>query len=114
MDISDGLVADLGHILEMSKVGARIEAARIPVHPSLAVLGANGLNLALSGGEDYELLFTGKKEAIERVAAELGSSVACPYGVTVIGEITRGPGRLDVIDANGSVIAIESGGWQHF
>ena len=114
MDISDGLVADLGHILEMSKVGARIEAARIPVHPSLAVLGANGLNLALSGGEDYELLFTGKKEAVERVAAELGGSVSCPYGVTVIGEVTRRIGGIDVLDVNGNVMAIESGGWRHF
>ncbi len=114
MDISDGLVGDLGHILEMSKVGAKIEAARIPVHPSVAVLGFEGLKLALTGGEDYELLFTGKKEAIEKVAAELGGSETRPYGVTVIGEITRGAGKLEVIDTDGKVIPIENGGWQHF
>ena len=108
MDISDGLIADLGHILEMSKVGAKIEAARIPVHPSVAVLGSDGLKMALSGGEDYELLFTGKMEAIEKVAAE-----AC-CAVTVIGEITRGAGKLEVFDDNENLIPIESGGWRHF
>jgi len=108
IDISDGLLADLGHILEMSKVGARIDAARVPVHPSVAVLGIDGLKMALSGGEDYELLFTGKMEAIEKVAAE----ACCP--VTVIGEITRGAGRLEVIDPDGQKMDIESGGWRHF
>jgi len=108
MDISDGLIADLGHILEMSKVGARIEAARVPVHPSVAVLGFEGLKLALTGGEDYELLFTGKKEAIDKVAAE----ACCP--VTIIGEITRGAGKLEVIDTQGNVMPIENGGWRHF
>ena len=113
MDISDGLAGDLSHILESSKVGARIEAARVPVHASVAVLGFDGLKLALTGGEDYELLFTGKKENIEKVAAELGGSEARPYGVTVIGEITRG-GKLEVIDTNGHVIPIENAGWRHF
>ncbi|PPD57350.1 thiamine-phosphate kinase [Dehalogenimonas etheniformans] len=108
MDISDGLVADLGHILEMSRVGARIEAARVPVHPSVAVLGFEGLKLALTSGEDYELLFTGKKEAIEKVAAE----ACCP--ITIIGEITRGAGKLDVLDNDGKNIPFENGGWHHF
>ena len=108
MDISDGLLDDLGHILQMSKVGARIEAARIPVHPSVAVLGFEGLNLAMNGGEDYELLFTGKMEAIEKIAAE----ACCP--VTVIGEITRGLGKLEVFDANGNIMPIENKGWRHF
>ena len=108
MDISDGLVADLGHILEMSNVGATIEAERIPVHPSVAVLGFDGLELALAGGEDYELLFTGKMEAIEKVAAE----ACCP--VTIIGEITRGKGKLEIMDIKGNIMPIENGGWRHF
>lgn len=108
MDISDGLAADLGHILEMSKAGARIEAARVPVHPSVAVLGFEGLELALTGGEDYELLFTGKKEAIDRVAAE----ACCP--VTIIGEITHGAGNLEILDINGNIMPVECSGWRHF
>jgi thiamine-monophosphate kinase len=108
MDISDGLAADLGHILEMSRVGARVETARVPVHPSVAVLGFEGLELALSGGEDYELLFTGKKDAIDRVSAE----ACCP--VTIIGEITRSAGKLEILDINGNILPIERGGWQHF
>ncbi|APV45207.1 thiamine-monophosphate kinase [Dehalogenimonas formicexedens] len=108
MDVSDGLVADLGHILEMSRAGARIEAARIPVHPSVAVLGFEGLDLALTGGEDYELLFTGKKEAIEKVAAE----ACCP--ITIIGEVTRGAGKLEVVGSDGKLIPVENGGWHHF
>jgi thiamine-monophosphate kinase len=114
IDVSDGLLSDLGHILEMSKVGARIETARIPVHPSVAAAcGADALQLALSGGEDYELLFTGKADAVEKVAAELGGSETRPYGVTIIGEITRG-GKMEVVDAGGNIMPIASVGWRHF
>jgi thiamine-monophosphate kinase len=109
IDVSDGLLSDLGHILEMSKASAKIEAIRVPVHPSVgASCGSDALQIALSGGEDYELLFTGKAEAIEKVAAE----ACCP--VTVIGEITRGAGKLEVLDADGRTMDIDSTGWRHF
>ncbi len=109
IDVSDGLLSDLGHILEMSKAGARLDAVRIPIHPSVAATaGIDALQAAMSGGEDYELLFTGKAEAIEKVAAE----ACCP--VTVIGEITRGAGKLEVLDADGRKMDIDSTGWRHF
>ena len=61
IDVSDGLLADLGHILETSKVGARIETARLPV--SDVAHGLPGwLEAALGGGDDYELLFTAPAE----------------------------------------------------
>lgn len=63
IDISDGLVADLGHICQESGVGALIEVARVPQHPAARRLfGEEALGLALSGGEDYELLFTTSRE----------------------------------------------------
>ena len=109
IDISDGLLADLGHVLRASKIGARIEAVRIPVHPSVAAIaGRDALQLALNGGEDYELLFTGKYENIEKVIA----GACCP--VTVIGEICRGKDNLEVLDAGGHHLPAERLGWQHF
>ncbi|AKG54111.1 thiamine-monophosphate kinase [Dehalogenimonas sp. WBC-2] len=109
IDISDGLLADLGHVLNASNIGARIEAARIPIHPSVAaVAGTDALQLALNGGEDYELLFTGKYENIERVIG----GACCP--VTVIGEICRGKGKLELLDAEGRCLPVGASGWQHF
>ncbi len=59
MDISDGLLADLGHILDASGVGARLQHEQLPLSPALGKsLLRNGLDFALRGGDDYELLFT--------------------------------------------------------
>ncbi|KTB48058.1 thiamine-phosphate kinase [Dehalogenimonas alkenigignens] len=109
IDISDGLLADLSHILEASGTGARIEASKIPVNPAAAATcGTKSLELALTGGEDYELLFTGKSGAIKKVAIDAG----CP--VTVIGKMTRHAGKLEVIDGRGRRMNFEGGGWRHF
>ncbi len=109
IDISDGFLADLGHILEASGVGARVEAERIPIHPSVVTIyGEEALQMALSGGEDYELLFTGKEAAVSKVAAEAGCNV------TVIGKIIRGAEKLNVVNSHGRKMRIESTGWQHF
>ena len=82
IDLSDGLVSDLNQICKASHVGARVEIERVPIEPRVkARFGERALELALSGGEDYELLFTGKAEVIDAVK----SKAACP--VTVIGEI---------------------------
>lgn len=77
IDISDGFLADLGHLLQQSGVGAQINEAAIPMSAELiSVVGrAQALQLALSGGEDYELCFT------------LPSSVAVPEGCSVVGQI---------------------------
>lgn len=93
IDISDGIAADLGHILERSGIsGARIDAALLPFSPLFkdeAPRYGDPLALALSGGEDYELLFTlppAKKELLPPLAERL----ALP--LTVIGEIDAGAG----------------------
>jgi thiamine-monophosphate kinase len=110
IDISDGLIADLGHICELSKVSARIKVEQIPVHPAVTANFTNYQELALSGGEDYELLFTANKATIARAKQDLN----CP--VTVIGEITEEelPMRVAVVDSKGSIIPYKKEGWEHF
>jgi thiamine-monophosphate kinase len=110
IDISDGLIADLCHICKMSKVGARIEVDRMPVHPAVrASFGDRALELALSGGEDFELLFTASAGIINKVK----KTVSCP--ITVIGEITADKtGEIIMINAKGNPFKLPKAGWEHF
>jgi thiamine-monophosphate kinase len=110
IDTSDGLLADLRHICESSQVSARVNADRVPIHSAVSqTFGARAREMALSGGEDYELLFTASASVFERVKAELD----CP--VTAIGKITAGqPGKINLIDAEGNPIEIKEYGWTHF
>jgi len=110
IDISDGLIADLGHICRASKVGARVEGALIPVHPAVKERFKDDyLQLALAGGEDYELLFAAGHQAVVQVS----QAIHCP--VTVIGEITAGtPGQVTVVNPAGKVIPWQREGWDHF
>jgi thiamine-monophosphate kinase len=108
IDISDGLVADLGQICKASQVGARIEVERVPVEPTVkTVFSEKALELALSGGEDYELLFTASSEIIERVKK------AASVPVTAIGEITAGKG-VSLTDKEGKSFELAKAGWEHF
>lgn len=115
IDVSDGLSTDLTHICEESGVAAELDAEAIPVH-ALAMeaerkgWAASAMELALHGGEDYELLFTAGPEA------RVPRSVA---GVPVhrIGRIVRRMARRPQVmlrDADGSVRALEARGWEHF
>lgn len=110
IDTSDGLLADLRHICETSKVSARIDSDKVPVHELLKKnFKEKAAEMALAGGEDYELLFTGNKEAIVKIKKTL----KCP--VNIIGEITEGePGKIDVIDAGGKPVKMADAGWTHF
>ena len=110
IDISDGLVADLGHICQRSRVGARIEIDRVPVAPAVgANFGARALEMALAGGEDYELLFTARQEVIAKIAA----ITSCP--ITVIGEITSDKaGEVTLVDGQGKQVNLPRVGWEHF
>ena len=110
IDISDGLIADLGHICKASGVSATIRAADVPVSPLLKeAYPDTWTELALSGGEDYELLFTGPAELID------GARDAVEVPITVIGEIGESNGIPDVsvLDGNGRPIAIGARGWDH-
>ncbi|HJX13255.1 MAG TPA: thiamine-phosphate kinase [Dehalococcoidales bacterium] len=110
IDISDGLIADLRHICEASRVGARVHADKLPVHQTVKdSFGEKALELALGGGEDYELLFTGAADTVARA----GAAMACP--VTVIGEITGGKtGHIDLVNAAGRAVKADRTGWRHF
>ncbi len=110
IDISDGLVSDLRHICKASRVSARVETDRLPVHATVKDnFGDRARELALAGGEDYELLFTAGAAAIHRVREE----AACP--VTIIGEITAGsPGQVSLFDTDGSPVNLREAGWEHF
>jgi thiamine-monophosphate kinase len=112
-DVSDGLVADLGHICETSGVGATIEEAGLPLsHAALVVLVSDTryATARLGGGDDYELLLTApasKAAAIGAVALETGVPIAC------IGRIEGGSG-VRVLDAKGRPIPVPVAGYQHF
>ncbi len=110
IDISDGLVADLGQICSASQVSARVEIERLPIHPTVSGgFGDRALELALSGGEDYELLFTAPAGIID----EVKEAASCP--VTVIGEITAGKaGEVSLIDSKGNPCQLPRAGWEHF
>lgn len=111
IDISDGLVADLGHILTASGVGASFDLEALPL--SLALCGVmeieNARDLALSGGDDYELCFTVPVSEIKQI-----DDLATSTQVSLIGEIKAEPG-LRCILRDGSEVDIKKlTGYQHF
>lgn len=113
MDVSDGLVADLGHLCAASGVAGVVEAARLPLSPAAqaAIAADCGLLMAaLSGGDDYELLFTTPSERAAELA-RLGTDLAVP--VTLIGRIEAGSG-VRVIDAEGAAVSVPDAGHRHF
>ncbi|MFO8003903.1 thiamine-phosphate kinase [Thioalkalivibrio sp.] len=111
IDLSDGLLADLGHICEASGCGARLQAETIPRDPLLAdwPQGA-ALAAALSGGDDYELLFSWparQRDELRPLAAALQLPLA------VIGEFTASAG-VQVLDASGNPVLPTERGFDHF
>lgn len=112
IDVSDGLLADLGHILACSEVGAEVDFARLPAHPAVAARLPQRLmqHCLLAGGEDYELCFTA---APERAHGVLATAASTGVQVTRIGRITGEPG-LRVRAADGAVMRIQESGFDHF
>jgi len=104
IDVSDGLLQDVGHVCEMSNAGAVIRAADVPLSDGLrAAFPDDALELACTGGEDYELLLVGPAAALSRVP-----------DVTVIGEIVEGPPRTTLLGGDGSEIKFARPGWDAF
>jgi thiamine-monophosphate kinase len=111
IDISDGLISDLGHVLDSSRVGAEIRLESIPLSRFYRErLPDVGWGAALSGGDDYELCFTiaaGQRERLEE------ASKAWQCGVTCIGEITEQQG-LRILDRHGQQVETGISGYDHF
>lgn len=114
IDISDGLLADLGHILEQSSVGAHINQAALPLSAEFRACCTSGnsdaLLLALSGGEDYELLFTVSPENMPALVS-LAAQEQVP--VTTIGTITADR-KLAVFAEGGEELTVHHKGFDHF
>ena len=112
IDLSDGLAADLGHVLKASGVGARLDLGRLPTSRTLAdhFDEARRWPLQLAGGDDYELCFTAPASA----ALEIEQALAqCDLTATVIGEIHAGDG-LALVTPEGEDYALAQAGFQHF
>ena len=110
MDVSDGLADDLSKLCRSSGLSARIHAGQVPVHPLLKQAYPDDyLDLALGGGEDYLLLFTAPAEVMALVMPQLSQ------GAAVVGELLPGePGRVSVLDVDGSERPASGAGWDHF
>jgi thiamine-monophosphate kinase len=118
IDLSDGLSSDLSHICRASGVGAKIFADKIPVHRKLKHLSAENrkkflsenldfLDLALHGGEDFELLFTVRPENLAEFQKKF------PNRFTILGEITENVGKIELI-RDGKNEILEPKGYVHF
>lgn len=113
IDVSDGLLADLGHICETSGVAAKVALPRLPLSPAAeAIVGTDDALRAqlATGGDDYELLFTTSPKAGAEIAAlaeELG------IAITEIGAIEKGSG-VRLVGGDGSEIPVAAAGWRHF
>jgi thiamine-monophosphate kinase len=111
VDLSDGLVGDLSHVLRRSQVGATVE---IDALPRSAILAAQPVALQheclLVGGDDYELLFAAPPERREAVRA---AAVQAGVAVTRIGRVEAAPG-LRVVDAQGGAVALQVRAFDHF
>ena len=112
VDVSDGLLADLGHICTASSVAAEIEAAWLPRSSALLELhdDTTALHFALSGGDDYELCFTVPASRVAELQADL-ARLGC--GATKIGRIVEGNG-VRVRGTDGAWLATDRAGWEHF
>lgn len=110
MDVSDGLADDLSKLCWASGVSGKIFAESVPVHPLLKNrFPQDCVDLALGGGEDYVLLFTGSPAKVNHVISGLAG------GAAVVGEIVAGePGKITVVDAQGNEIPAGNRGWDHF
>ncbi|MEQ1916246.1 MAG: thiamine-phosphate kinase [Gallionella sp.] len=110
IDISDGLLADLGHILAASHVGAVLDYAALPLSSVLLSYADFAQQCVLAGGDDYELCFTApatRHTELLRIAQEIALPLSC------IGKVVAGSGSV-VHDAQGNILQLKSRGYDHF
>ncbi len=110
IDISDGLLGDLAHVLRASGVGAVIDTSLAAPLMAAPLQGAQRLEFILAGGDDYELAFTAapaQRAAVQRAAAQAGTVVTC------IGNIEAGPG-IRLLDPQGQALDARYASFDHF
>jgi thiamine-monophosphate kinase len=109
IDVSDGLLQDLGHVCTASNLGAMVRAADVPMSPALIrSLPDQALALACGGGEDYQLLLIAPKHTIQEVQR------TSKEPVTIIGEMISDPEhRVRLVDASGQELSLPTTGWDH-
>ena len=111
IDLSDGLLGDLGHVLKASGVGATLDEALLPCSAAVAALDEPWRRLCvLQGGDDYELLFTAPSA---HDGAVLAAAAAAGVAVTAIGHIDVAPG-LRLRDRQGHIASLPPQGFDHF
>jgi thiamine-monophosphate kinase len=110
IDISDGLASELFHICQQSKTGALIEESKVPIHSQTEKLAfdfrLDPITCALSGGEDYELLFTARQEDFEKVKYFTDTAI--------IGKVTTSDKGIKLLSSGGKMHTIKAQGWNHF
>lgn len=109
IDVSDGLLQDIGHICKASRVGAVVWRDKVPIDPALRDYDPDAaLRYAVAGGEDYELVLVGASEQIEAIAR----AIAVP--VAVIGEmVIDSDAQAKLLDESAREIDVPAGGWDH-
>jgi thiamine-monophosphate kinase len=113
IDVSDGLLADLGHICETSGTAALVEMARLPLSPAARALVESSRDILprlAAAGDDYELLFAAPAAATDDI---LALSSVLEIVVTRIGRIEAGAG-VRLVDDEGRLVAVEAAGYRHF
>lgn len=115
IDVSDGLSSDLGHICTASRTGARVHASSLRISPALEAFcgqyGFDAVEWALSGGEDYALLFTVRPQGLSALKREYERKFDGP--IAVIGEIIEGQDVV-LVDGSGGEQSLVASGWNHF
>jgi thiamine-monophosphate kinase len=115
MELSDGLAKDLSRLCIASGVGARVRLADVPipeaVRAAAEALAVDPLDLAISGGEDYELLATIAPTEVDGARERLRDRFG--LALTQVGDIVEGQG-LVAVDAHGAESTMEPKGWEHF
>ena len=111
MDVSDGLVQDLGHLCRASGLAAEIAAGSVPLSVAARAAGPDWLTTCLTGGDDYELLLAVPPD---RSDALLAAAARADMAVSRIGRFHSGSPEVMVRQSNGEPLALTKGGWSHF